>query len=151
MELKIGDVFAISTAKGTGYLQYVYTDREDIEFVRILSGLFKGLQPKLDVIVRQPERYVVGFPVSAAFRRKIIERTGTYVVPDWFGMPRYFRSPHRVRGENLGWHIIDNWDWSRRFVQQLSPTEKLLSPAGIWNDTLLKERLESDWSLETWG
>jgi hypothetical protein len=151
MKIKIGDVFAISTTKGIGCLQYAHIDDQNIEFIRVLSGLFKELPPNFDELVRKKERFVIGFPLSAAFRRRIVERIGSYTVPDWFEMPRYFRDMHKVRGEFLGWHILDKKTWHRRLVKELSPAEKELSPAGIWNDTLLKERLVADWSLDNWG
>ena len=61
------------------------------------------------------------------------------------------RTEHNIRGEFLGWHIVDTETWQRQLVKTLSPEQKKLSPWGIWNDTLLIENLVNDWSLEKWG
>jgi hypothetical protein len=60
------------------------------------------------------------------------------------------RIEHMVRGEFLGWHIVNTATWHNTLVKNLSSEEKKLSPWGIWNDTLLIERLTNDWSLENW-
>ncbi len=61
------------------------------------------------------------------------------------------RTEHNVKGEFLGWHIIDTHTWQRQLVKNLTPEHKQLSPWGIWNDTLLIENLVNDWDLEKWS
>ena len=61
------------------------------------------------------------------------------------------RTEHIVRGEFLGWHIIDTDTWQRQLVKSLTREQKQLSPWGIWNDALLIENLVNDWSLEKWS
>lgn len=151
MRIGIGDVFAITTSHGEGYLQFVYKDDQGIEFLRVMPGLYKSNPDNLGEIVEQKERYVIGFPLGAAYRKKIVDRVGNFPIPDWFQMPQLFRSAHMVRGEFLGWHIIDRETWRRELVERLSAKERELSPWEIWNDTMLKERLVENWSLEMWG
>lgn len=71
--------------------------------------------------------------------------------PSGFDKPRFMRTEHSVRGEFLGWHIVDTETWQRQLVQTLTKEQKALSPWGIWNDTLLIENLVKDWRLEDWG
>lgn len=49
-----------------------------------------------------------------------------------------------------GWYIVDTATWKRTKVKELTPEQQSLSPWGIWNDTLLVERIEKGWSLDNW-
>ena len=82
-------------------------------------------------------------------KRKIVELVGFYPA-NGFKKPEYMRTEHNVRGEFLGWHIINTETWKRELVKSLSLEQKELSPWGVWNDTLLIERLVDNWSLKNW-
>jgi len=147
--IKIGDIFEINTPKGKAYLHYIYKDRTTGDLVRVLPGLYSDRPANFDKLAGSKERFMVFFPLSAAYNRKIVEPVGYYSA-DSFGKPKYMRTEHIVRGEFLGWHIIDTETWQRQLEKKLSPEQKKLSPWGIWNDTLLIENLIGDWSLEKW-
>ncbi|WP_156350813.1 hypothetical protein [Psychrobacillus sp. FJAT-21963] len=55
-----------------------------------------------------------------------------------------------VNGELICWHIIDYDTWKRETVERMTEEQKQLSPWGIWNDTLLKQRLAEGWTLDRW-
>lgn len=67
-----------------------------------------------------------------------------------FSKSKFVRTKHNVRGEFLGWHIVNTETWQRQLIESLSSEQKKLSPLGIWNDTLLIENLINYWSLENW-
>ena len=96
------------------------------------------------------ERYSVHFVVKAAHRKKIIERVGKFKIPIDYKVPTKARTEHNVRGEFLGWHIVDQKTLKRELKQKLNMEEILLSPHGNPNDSLLIEWLETDWKLESW-
>jgi hypothetical protein len=148
--MKIGDIFEFETPKGKAYLHFIYKDKVTGYLVRVLSGLYSERPTDLEELVTFKERYMVFFPLSAANKQKIIQKIGHYPV-DKFEKPKYMRVEHIVRGEFLGWHIVDTDTWERQLVKELLPEQKLLSPWGIWNDTLLIENLVDDWSLEKWS
>lgn len=148
----IGDIFEINTPKGKAYLHYIYKDsnpKMGMHLIRVLKGLYFE-KPNLEELARSHERYMIFFPVSAAYNRKIIDKVGHFSAEN-FSKPKHMRDEHNVRGEHLGWHIIDTDTWHRQLVKELTPDQKKLSEWGTWNDTLLIERLISDWSLEKWG
>ena len=60
------------------------------------------------------------------------------------------RAKHVVRDEFKGWHIVEVETLKRQLVNSLSYEQSKLSPWGVWNDTLLKENLEAEWSPEKW-
>ena len=150
VRIKLGDVFEINTPKGKAYLHYIYKDKTTGDLIRVLPGLYSDRPANFDTLPGSKERYMVFFPLTAANKQKIVEHVGYYAA-DNYVKPRYMRTEHIVRGEFLGWHIIDTETWQRQQVKTLTSEQKKLCPWGIWNDTLLIENLVDDWSLEKWG
>ena len=150
VKIKIGDTFEINTHKGKGYFQYVHSHRTIGELIRVLQGLHPE-RTDIDNIVRQKERYLIHFPAQTALNRKIIRLIGNYPLPDEFEIPKSFRDDSvDNNGKRLFWYIIDYETWKRQRVNRLTEEQKKLSEWGIWNDTLLIQRLEEDWSLGKW-
>lgn len=144
-----GEVFSIKTSKGYGFLQFIENNDMGIQIVRVLEPLKQEkfvTQKETDI----KERYVIGFAVTAALKRKIIDRAVVLKIPDHFKTPKETRTKHMIRGEFLGWHIVNQKTLKRRLVYSLTPKEIELSPSGCPNDTLLIEWLETDWRLENW-
>jgi hypothetical protein len=148
MKLNEGDIFRIKTNKGYAFLQYFETS-ETIEYVRVLAPIKED-----DIIsqeeINQKERWIIGFPLKAAARKKIIERIDNFKIPKNFSPPQFARTIHNIRGEHLGWFIVDRYSWQRNLKPKLDEADLGLSPWGIWNDTLLIEKLEENWSLSNW-
>ena len=147
-KIKIGDIFEINTSKGKAYLHYVFKDETNGDLVRILSGLYSDRPAELESLASKKESFFLFFPLSAANRKKIVEKVGYYVSD--ITRPKYMRTEHYIHGEFLGWHIINTDTWERELVKELSDDQKQLSPWGVWNDTLLIERLEEGWTLNSW-
>jgi hypothetical protein len=148
--LKLGDIFEINTPKGKAYLHYIYKDNTLGELIRVLPGLFSEMPAALDKLAASKENFMVFFPLSAAANRKIVERVG-YYPPDNFHKPKHMRTEHTIRGEFLGWHIVDTETWKMQLVKTMTSEQIELSPWGTWNDTLLIENLANDWSLQKWS
>lgn len=148
--IKVGDIFEINTPKGKAYLHYIYKDKTIGDLIRVLPGLYSERPAGFDKLAASKERYIIFFPLSAAYKQKIVEQVSHYPV-DNFEKPKYMRNDHIIRGEFLGWHIIDTETWQRQLVKTLTPEQKKLSPWEVWNDTLLIENLLNDWSLDKWS
>ena len=149
MKLQEGDVFSIRTVKGVGFLQYITTFDNGVEYIRVLQPIKSAADIEQEEVDIQ-ERFCIQFPVKAAKRKKIIEKLGTYSIPSTFRIARKARTKHSVRGEFLGWHIVDINTLQRETKQKLSDSDLALSPHGIFNDTLIVEYLETDWKLKEW-
>jgi hypothetical protein len=148
-KIKIGDIFEIKTPIGSAYLHYIHKDKTIGDLIRVLPGLFTERPDDFDAIASAKERYMIFFPLSAANNRKLLERVGFYPA-DGFEMPKYMRTKHFVGKEYLGWHVVDTATWKRQLLNSLTSEQMQYSPWGVWNDTLLIERLANDWSLEKW-
>ncbi|HBX87942.1 MAG TPA: hypothetical protein DEG09_04910 [Marinilabiliaceae bacterium] len=138
--IKVGDIFEINTPKGKAYLHYVYKDKTTGDLIRVLPGLYSDRPASFDKLAGSKESFMVFFPLSAAYKQKIVEHVGHYPA-DSFEKPKYMRTEHIVRGEFLGWHIIDTETWKRQLVKTLTPEQKKLSPlARICNSCQVASR-----------
>jgi hypothetical protein len=149
MKLETGDIFSIKTSKGFGFLQYIETDDLGIEFVRVLSPI-KLEENIIQNEVDLKERWSIGFPLKAAVRKKIVSKIGSFKIPTNYIIDEYARSEHNIRGEHLGWHIVNRKSLKRELKNRLDKEDLKLSPHGSCNDTLIIEYLEKDWKLEEW-
>ncbi len=149
MKIQEGEVFAIRTKIGFGFFQYITTGDLGIEIIRILEPIKETNQISQEE-VNLKERFSVQFVVKAALRRKLIERCNLFDIPGFYQIPTKARTEHKVRGEFLGWDIVDQKTLKRELKKELSSEDILLSPHGNPNDTLLIERLENNWRLENW-
>lgn len=149
MKIKEGEVFTIKTKIGYGFFQYVETSHLGVELIRVLEPIKESAQISQDE-VNLKERYSVHFVLKAALKRKLVARVGVYSLPGDYLVPTKARTEHSIRGEFLGWHIVDQTTLQRELKKDLTQDDILLSPHGHPNDTLLIEWLENDWRLEKW-
>lgn len=149
-KIQIGDVFELETNKGLAYVQYCSLDNDGIEMIRILPGLYSDRPSDLENLVSQKELFSVQFCLIAAYRKKLVALVRHFAVPSDYETPTKMRTTHVINGDFLGWHIIEKETLHRILVTELSQEQVQLSPYGIWNDSLLKERLEENWNLEIW-
>ncbi len=148
MRIKPGDIFEIKTPQGKVYLHYIYIDEFTGELIRVLPGFYQSLPKELSKLVSQKEQFVVSFPLTTAFNKKFVKLVG--FSSEGYTKPKHMRSEHIIKGQILGWHIIDTDTWQRQLVKNLSQEQIQLSPWGIWNDTLLIENLVKGWTLQKW-
>jgi hypothetical protein len=145
-KIQLGDIFEIETSKGKAYLHYIYKDSTIGALIRVLPGLYAFPPDNLDILANSKELYMIFFPLSAANNRKIVKLVGHYPENN-FPKPRFMRIEH----DSDGWDIVNTDTWQRELVRNLSSEQKELSPWGVWNDTLLVERLVGNWSLKNWA
>ncbi|WP_437922381.1 hypothetical protein [Sphingobacterium sp. LRF_L2] len=125
--IKVGDIFEIDTPKGKAYLHYIHKDPVTVALVRVLQGLHSERPANFEELAEQKERYLISFPLGPAASRKIVERVGFYSASE-FSKPKFMRQQHNVRGEFLGWHIVDTDTLHRQLVKTLTVEQKELSP-----------------------
>lgn len=147
-KIVLGDVFEIETSKGKGYLQCVKLPEKtsEVEKIKVFSDLFKK-RPRIEDIINSKKFYYIDFPLIAAYKKGIVAFVENVPLPLDFSCPQYYRTED-IFGN--GWQIVDAETWERKSVEILDSEQKKLSPWGVWNDTLLIENLENNWSLENW-
>lgn len=145
---KIGDVVEIKTPAGLAYFQYTHKHDKPPHMgalIRILRGLYKERPQDFVGLVKQAARYCVFFPLSAASHREIVEIVANEDVPEEAQKFPLFRAAGMIDREGcvLDWWL---WDGEREWrIGQLTEEQKKLSIRGIWNDTLLIERIAEGW------
>ena len=150
MKISPGDVFKISTKIGFGFMQYVESSDLGIEHVRILDFISERGDISVEDVNR-PERWNIDFPLKKALSRNLVNKVSHFSLPPNFKIHEYARIEHNIKGEFLGWFIVNRKTLQRELKKKLSADELKLSPHGIMNDTLIKEYLEKNWSLEEWN
>jgi hypothetical protein len=141
-----GDVYSIQTAKGLGYLQFI-ENTEFGDYIRILDHISASINQDE---VNKPEKWCITFTIKPALRKKIISLVDNFNIPENFTISDFARSEHNIRGEFLGWHIVNRKTLQRELKKNLSQDEIKLSPHGFMNDTLIIEMLENNWKLSEW-
>lgn len=150
---RIGDVIEIATPKGLAYAQYTHSHTDPPRYgalIRVLPGLYPSRPTAFTEIVNQCERFSVFFPLGAACNRGIVIIVGTYDIPGWARTFPVFRSEAYpiVRPESysgpFSWWL---WDGTRRWrVSELSPAQRAFPILSVWNDTMLIDRIVSNWA-----
>jgi hypothetical protein len=150
MKLDKGDVFKILTKKGFGFMQYVETTALGMEYVRIIDLISEKGKITINDIDKL-ERWNIEFPLKAAIRKKIVTKIANFNLPLSYKPHLFARTEHSIRGEFLGWHIVNRKTLKLELREKLTKDELKLSPHGIMNDTLIIEYLEKDWKLLEWN
>ncbi len=149
MKLIKGQVFSIQTKIGFGFFQFIEVDSMGVEYIRVLNIIKDSTEIKQSEIDKD-QKWCCGFPLNIAHRRKIVEFIGCYELPKNYKIEYWTRSPHNVQGKHFGWHIVHRDTLERKLIPKLKRKHLLLSPHGVSNDTLIKERLEQNWELKKW-
>jgi hypothetical protein len=143
----LGDVFETTTSRGRAYLQVTHKHPKYGFLVRVLPGFFNSV-PNIEELVGQEGRFVTFFPVAAAMKQGIVRRVATVPVPSHAHEFPLFRTGvvDPRTGKVAVWWL---WDGEKEWrVDELTPDQRRLPLRGIWNDTLLIKRIESDWLPE---
>jgi hypothetical protein len=141
-----GDVIALPTARGLAFAQVTHRDRLFGTLIRVLEPLLSEAPSDLKPLVDSPERFYTFYPVGSALKRGLAQLVGNVPVPtdaETFPLLRR-RGQIRTDGAVADWWL---WDGERRWrVGDLTPDQLGLSIAEVVNDTLLRDRIEQDWS-----
>lgn len=148
-KIKIGDIIEIPTARGFCYAQYSHKHADYGSLIRVIPGFLKSRPSDFSELVQQPELFVTFLPLQAVMNRGIFEVVGNVAVPDCAMAFPLFRTGFidPVNRKVKVWWL---WDGVKEWkVGDITPEQRKLPLRGIWNDTLLIERIEAGWSPET--
>lgn len=148
--LKAGDIIEIKTTKGYAYFQCMVVNKTEGDLIKVFNKVFTHQETDINTIISIEDTYFYRFPLSYALRRKLVTTIGFAEIPEDFEPPLFMKDKHIIRGEFLGWHIVNTKTLFNRLVTELSDEEKSLSEFGIVNDTYLIEKLDSGWTPRNW-
>ncbi len=147
--VRTGDVFEVSTNRGLAYAQCTHRHPTYGHLIRVLPGLFDARPDDLAVLARGPARFCTFFPLQAAVNQKIVTVVSYEPVPVEAQEFPLFRSGvvnPATRRVDVWWLWDGEHEWR---VGRLSAAQRRLPIRGVWNDTLLVERILADWTPET--
>jgi hypothetical protein len=145
--VRIGDIIEIATARGLAYVQFSHKHVRYGALLRVLPGFYDERPRDFSKIVKQPESYVAFLPLQAAVGRHIFGVVGNLPVPDFAKPFPLFRAAGLIDPATRKAQAWWLWDGEREWrVGELTPEQRKLPLRGIWNDTLLVERIEAGWT-----
>lgn len=148
-KIKIGDIIEIPTAKGFAYAQFTHAHARYGALLRVLPGFFKSKPSEFSEFIQKQEIFVTFFPLQAAVNRGIFKVVTNCPVPDFANSFPLFKTglPDPVTNKVKDWWL---WDGEKEWkIGELKPEQISLPIRGVWNDTLLIERIESGWTANT--
>jgi len=149
MKVKIGDIIEIRTSKGLAYA--IYTDRRTMygALIRTFDRLYESRPEVIAEVLANPVGIVTFFPLQAAVNRRLVEVVGNVPVPDHLKAFPVFRIGGLPDPQTMKIKSWSLWDGeNERHVDRLSPEQRRLPILGVWNDTILIDRIESGWRPE---
>ncbi len=142
-----GDVFELQLADGSYiYLHFLGKDEKMGDLIEVFCQKLKSFPENFCEEKDRYDSFFVFYRIRAALRMKAIQKIGHCEAIKT--KPRYMRSTGII--DIKQWLIIDTETWEWEVVDELSETQRKLSPWGIWNSALIRERMEKNWKLETW-
>jgi len=149
---KIGDIIEIPTRHGFAYAQFTHKHRMYGALLRVYNTIYQTKQ-SLDVIQsavnsREPD-FSTFFPLGAAVNRSIVSVVGNAPIPEKQKPFPLFRDgvvDQKTRKVETWWLWDGENEWP---IGELASEQKRIPIRGVWNDTLLVERIETGWTPET--
>lgn len=144
-KIMIGDIVEIDVAGGYCYAQITHKNKMYGELLRVASGIRSGRVDNLEDLMGADIAFTIFFPLGAAVKRGLVRIVGNVPVPKHLSTFPTFRAgmvnPKTQKVDD--WWL---WDGEREWrVGQLTPEQKEFPIRSIWNDTLLRERIEAGW------
>ncbi len=147
--LKIGDLVEVSTSQGLVYAQYTHKNSRYGALLRVFNNVYAEKPLHLEDTINDELRFSTFFPLKAAVDQGIVKIVGNFSVSKEFSQFPVFRAGvvDPSTGKVAIWWL---WDGnSEERIGSLSDDQKHLPIRGVWNDTLLIERIESNWTPYT--
>ena len=144
--VQIGDVIEVPTANGLAYAQYTHQHPTHGGLIRVFDALFQNRPSDLSALVKGPVRFSTFFPVAAAIKRGLFNVVGHDEIASHnqpFPVFRNGNADPKTKKVGAWWFWDGEKEWK---VGEISPEQRKMPIVGVWNDTLLVERIETGWT-----
>lgn len=142
---RIGDIIEIKTAKGLAYAMYTHRQPKYGALIRVFETIWSTRPESLAGLTTDRLRFSTFFPLEAALDQGIVEVVGNESIPGQLEQFPTFRAgmiDPKTKKVSVWWL----WDGQREWrVGELSTEQRRLPIRGVWNDTMLVQRIETDW------
>ena len=147
--LKPGDIVEIGTSKGLAYGLCTHRHRQYGTLIRVIDGLLPQRPGDLASLARRRVSFSCFVALPAAADQPVVSIVGhADVPPELLGFPTFRAGIIDPRiGKVALWWL---WDGDKEWpIGALTPEQRRFPIRGIWDVTLLVERIESGWTAET--
>jgi hypothetical protein len=144
--VQLGDIIEIPTTKGLAYAQYTHQHPTHGGLIRVFDALFASRPSSFMELVAGPVRFSTCFPVRAAINRGIFQVVQhENIAPHNLAFPifRGGNADPKTKKVAVWWFWDGEKEWK---VGAITPEQRQMPIIGVWNDTLLVERIESGWT-----
>lgn len=144
---RIGDVIEIVTPTGLAYAHFTHKHKQYGSLLRVMRGLHPTRPSSFKTILEGEAQFSAFFPLGAACKREVVHIVGNEPLPEAAqAFPVFRAGVQNAQGIVEVWWL---WDGSSEWkVGALQPGMEHYPIRGVWNDTLLIERICSGWSCE---
>lgn len=147
---KIGDVIEIKTPKGLAYAQFTHKHDAPPKYgalLRVFRRLYKIRPSDFREMIESEPQFLTFFPLGSACNKSIVEIVSNEDVPlEARLFPTFRAGAANQQGQVETWWL---WDGEKEWkVGKLKPGMEKLPIRGVWNDTLLIQRIVEGWSHE---
>lgn len=146
--VRLGDVVEIATPKGLAYAWYVNKHEKYGALLRVQAALHTRRPEDLGAGTTGEVAFLCFFPLQAAVSAAIVTVVGNQAVPAEASSFPVFRAGvvNPKTGKVDTWWF---WDGEHEWrVGALTEEQRSMPIRGVWNDTLLIERIISGWRPE---
>jgi len=145
---KFGDIIEIKTSKGLAYALYTHRNKQYGALLRVFGHILPSRPSHFDTLVSGRPQFETFFPLGAAVHRGIVSVVGSVPIPPQFQAFPIFRSGSAdpITKKVKTWWL---WDGEKEWlVGNITDEQRKLPIRGVWNDTLLRERIDTGWTAE---
>ncbi|OWY27051.1 hypothetical protein [Herbaspirillum robiniae] len=148
-KLKYGDVVEIKTKNGLAYAQYTHKHKQFGALLRVFSNIYTSRPGNLPELIKLEPTFICFSPLGAAVNRGIVSIVDCAAVPLEAQAFPTFRAGiinPSTKKVDVWWLWDGETEWR---VGEIDAEQRKLPIRGVWNDTLLIERIESGWMSNT--
>ena len=146
---KLGDVVEFKTKYGLAYAQYTHKHELYGALLQVFRGFHDSRPDSFADVVGSKPMFICFFPLGAAVSRKIVSIAANAALSQearQFPIFRVAGLSDPVTWKVRSWRL---WDGTNEWkVGDLTPAQRTYPILGVWNDSILIERIETGWRSE---
>jgi len=145
---KIGDIIEFRVRGGVAYALYTHEHPEYGSLLRVWNRIHATGLADFEALIQNEPSFSCFFPLGAALSRGIVKAAGNVTVPKSLAaFPTFRTGMVEPDGSVKTWWLWDGTSFSN--AGSLTKAQMKLPRRGIWNDTLIIERIEQGWTDAT--
>ncbi len=147
--IKVGDLIEIKTSKGLVYAQFTHAHPYMGSLVRVKDKFFTKRPENFESVLHLHNKIITFLPLQAMVKKNIVEVVCNLpLLPSDADFPLFRNGIKNINTGQIKWWLWDGVkEWEVGY--SLNETQRKYPLQGVWNDTLLIERIEEGWSHET--